>query len=306
VFRKEVLSCGFKLVAEPVLPALHENYIMVFAPVATNMHEVGAGWGVLRKQQGKCSHLPAGFTYLDQVDSSIQVSLRYQMSENFMGTPIDGYICTQPQGSNRVVLTEQAARALKAVQEDVRKDGYSLLVYDAFRPQRAVDHFARWSADVANVNSVRKAQYYPNIDKSELFAKGYIAHRSGHSRGSTVDLTLIAVDKQVTNPQYSVREFAVDPSKNSIIGSHDYRVQANVIHWPFLEDSSVDMGTSFDLMDVASHGDYPHLPAKCIQMRQYLDAKMVAHGFQGYDQEWWHFTLLNEPFPDTYHDFPVV
>lgn len=308
VFRKEITSCGFKLLVEPVLPELYENYIMVFAPTDVNLSAPGSGWATSSSSSSLASltstrgHLPAGFVYLDQVDSSIQVSLRYQTTENFMGERIDGYVhegdasCTV--NFNRVVITQAAALALKAVQQDVLKDGYCLVVYDAFRPQRAVDHFYRWSqaaVDGDGPPSKEKQFYYPHIDKKDLFDRGYIAQRSGHSRGSTVDLTLISVGKTVSHtPTYIMRGFPHNDGGGGMV------------RLPYADDNTVDMGASFDLLDEASHGDYPHIPPQQQQMRAYLDAKMSAHGFQGYDQEWWHFTLLNEPFPDTYHDFSVV
>jgi D-alanyl-D-alanine dipeptidase len=294
VFRKEIVSCGFAVIAEPHLPELFENYIMVFAPVETDNLVPGMGWTTQRFQSitklananETVANLPTGFTYLHEVDSTIQVSLRYHCTENFLGEVVDGYC------SDRVIMTVAAATALKNVQQDVRLDGYSVVIYDSFRPQRAVDHFVRWSESNDEKCDKMKVQYFPTIDRKDLFAKGYIARRSGHSRGSTVDLTLIASGSRISSsPVYTEREF---------------QTNNGIVRVPYLDDNSVDMGTSFDLLDVASHPDCPFVPREARNMRDYLQQKMARHGFSGDDQEWWHFTLLNEPFPDTYHDFPIV
>jgi len=124
-----------------------------------------------------------GFVYLHEIDPTIRTSLRYISSENFVGAPVDGY------EKNVVVLTKQAAEGLKRVQQRVHRDGYCLVVYDAYRPQRAVQHFVRWAKNLDD--QITKSRYYPRIEKGKCFTLGYIAERSGHSRGSTVDLTII-------------------------------------------------------------------------------------------------------------------
>jgi D-alanyl-D-alanine dipeptidase len=202
-------------------------------------------------------NLPAGFVYADQVIPDLHVNLRYRGSDNFMGKPIDGY-----QG-NRLILTHVAATALAKVQAALRPMGLSLLVYDGYRPQRAVDHFARWAMDPDD--AVNKAEYYPDVDKSELFAKGYIADRSGHTRGSAIDLTLA----------------------DAATGT------------------ALDMGTPWDFLGPESWPDYAGVTPQQRANRLLLSALMSAHGFTVYPQEWWHFFLDNEPFPDTYFDFVV-
>jgi len=224
-----------------------------------------------------------GFVYLHEIDPTIQISVRYASDENFIGQPVDGY--KQPV----IILTRQAAEALKAVQEEVKKDGYSLLVYDAYRPQSAPDHFLRWSKDLHD--QCKKAAYYPRVNKADVFELGYVAKRSGHSRGSTVDLTLIKKGDLIHDIIVSQRVLL-----------NDYQV-------PFLDDGSVDMGSSFDLCDEASHDGSEVIPEEYQKLRRYLKEVMERHGFKIYALEWWHFTLNNEPFSadqdNSYFNFPV-
>ena len=224
-----------------------------------------------------------GFVYLHEIDPTIQVSVRYATDENFVGQPVDGY--KQPI----IILTRQAAQALKKVQEEVAKDGYSLLVYDAYRPQSAPDHFMRWSEDLRDRR--KKEIYYPRVNKADVFKLGYVGKRAGHSRGSTVDLTLIKKGDQV----------------HDVIVSE--RVLLNGYRIPFLDDGSVDMGSSFDLFDEVSHDGSKLIPEKYQKLRRYLKEVMERHGFKIYSEEWWHFTLKNEPFPanqdSSYFNFSV-
>ncbi len=202
--------------------------------------------------------LPEGFVYVDEVIPSIKQELRYFGNNNFVGRPIHGY------RANRVILTKSAATALKAAQEELNSFGLGLLVFDAYRPQQAVDDFVAWSKDLNDTKT--KSTYYPRIPKELLFAQGYIAERSGHSRGSTVDLTIV--------------------SKNA----------------PFQQ---LDMGTGFDFFGPESWPDYAEIFPQQRANRLLLQNIMVKHGFKPYPQEWWHFTLKNEPYPDTYFNFPV-
>lgn len=224
-----------------------------------------------------------GFVYLHEVDPTILVSLRYGSNENFVGKPIDGY------KKSVVILTKQAAEALKEVQKDLKGDGYSLVVYDAYRPQRAVDNFMCWSVDPED--QLKKSTYYPRVDKADVFKLGYVAERSGHSRGSTVDLTIIELDKKL---------HPVVPKDRMLLDG--YTIQ-------FLDDGTVDMGSSFDLFDVASHFKNNVIAERFEIVRTYLKRIMEKHGFKNYAEEWWHFTLKNEPFPassnDSYFNFPV-
>lgn len=225
--------------------------------------------------------LQEGFVYLDNVDKTIQTSLRYFSSENFVGAIIDGY------KTNRVIMTKEAAEALSKVQKELLQEGYSLVIYDAYRPQKAVNHFIRWSKDTADVKM--KLYYYPDfLEKEMLFNEGYIGRKSGHSRGSTIDLTIIKItDTLHQKPSYEVR---------SIV---------NRIQLPFLNDHTVDMGCSFDFFGTASHHDSKDIPNDYLKQRNYLKAKMAKYNFRSYENEWWHYTLDGEPFPDTYFDFDI-
>lgn len=224
-----------------------------------------------------------GFVYLNEIDPTILISLHYSSTENFLGTVVDGY--KKPV----LILTKQAADALKCVQEEVRKDGYSLVVYDAYRPQCAVNHFVTWGQN--SQDQVKKKQYYPRIDKAKVFELGYVAKRSGHSRGSTVDITLI----KIGNELHPVKEY-----NRKLIDGYAISI---------LDDGTVDMGSSFDLFDLASHYESSLINPKYAKLRSYLRSVMVKHGFRGCAEEWWHFTLKEEPFPanknDSYFDFEI-
>ncbi len=212
-----------------------------------------------------------GFVYLNEVDPTILVSLRYNSNENFVGKPVAGY------KKSVVLLTKQAAEALKKVQQALKKDGYSLVVYDAYRPQQAVDNFMCWSVDIKD--QLKKSQYYPRVNKADVFELGYVAERSGHSRGSTIDLTIIELGKKVHD---------VEESDRTLLDGFTVK---------FLDDGTVDMGSSFDLFDVASHFENNVIQEKYKRLRTYLKQVMEKHGFKNYPEEWWHFTLRNEPFP---------
>ncbi|WJJ94595.1 M15 family metallopeptidase [Neopusillimonas aromaticivorans] len=201
------------------------------------------------------AELPPGFVFLDAAVPGLSVDLRYTGSHNFVGRPVAGYDGARP------VLSVPAAAALARVQADLKPFGLGLLVFDAYRPQRAVDDFVKWAADLGDVNTRR--EFYPDVDKSNLFKEDYIAERSGHSRGSTVDLTLVALDSQ----------------------------------------DALDMGSSFDFFGVESWPEHPALTPQQRANRLLLQTLMVRHGFKPYPKEWWHFTLDNEPFPQTYFDF---
>ena len=197
------------------------------------------------------------FVVLSDVVPDVILEIRYYSSYNFVGQRIDGY--EQPTA----LLTKQAAAALKEVSDDLATKGYRLKIYDAYRPQKAVDHFERWARDV---NDTRMKEYfYPELDKSVLFEKGYIANHSGHSRGSTLDLTLVDVHT----------------------------------------GKEVDMGGTFDYFGERSHSNYTNITQKQYDNRMILREAMVSHGFKPLAEEWWHFTLENEPYPDTYFTFPV-
>jgi D-alanyl-D-alanine dipeptidase len=202
--------------------------------------------------------LPESFLYAEDVIPSIHQELRYFGNNNFVGRPIHGY------RANRIILTKSAASALKAVQEELGIFGLGLLVFDAYRPQQAVDDFVAWSKDLSDTKT--KSTYYPRVPKEILFAQGYIAERSGHSRGSTVDLTIV--------------------SKKA----------------PF---EPLDMGTGFDFFGPESWPNYAGISTQQRANRLLLQNIMIKHGFSPYPQEWWHFTLKDEPFPNTYFNFLV-
>jgi len=227
--------------------------------------------------------LDKGFVYLRDVDPTIQVSLRYYGNENFLGRRVNGY------NAPKLVMTKQAAQALKKVQQAVRKDGYSLLIYDAYRPQRAVNDFVRWGNDLND--QAKKAQYYPRVDKAQAFALVYIGSPSNHSKGNRVDLTLIKDGKKLHD---------VIEKKRTLLDGFE------II---YLDDGSVDMGSSFDLFDVASHYENNLIADEYKTLRAYLQKAMMDAGFKPYSEEWWHFTLVNEPYPATrdnsYFDFPI-
>ncbi len=204
--------------------------------------------------------LPRGFVYLDEAIPDLVVELRYFGSDNFVGRPVDGYRHPFP------VLTAQAAKALASVQEALRPFGLGLKIFDSYRPQRAVDHFVRWAKDLKDEKT--KAKYYPDVAKKDLFKDGYIAAKSSHSRGSTVDLTIVYKDK-------------------------DGRAH------------ELDMGSPFDFFSPISWPTSTAVTTQQRANRALLDAVMTEHGFAPYPQEWWHFTLKNEPFPKTYFDFPL-
>ena len=204
--------------------------------------------------------LPDGFVYLDQAIPDLVMDLRYITEHNFVGEPIDGY------QHGYAVLSVPATDALAKVQAALRPFGLGLKIFDAYRPQRAVDHFVRWGTDVGEQRT--KARYYPDVDKQNLFKEGYIAARSSHSRGSTVDLTLV---------------------------SHDENGQIY----------ELDMGSPFDYFGPISSPLSPQVDAQQRANRMLLNKLMRAHGFTPYAQEWWHFTLEDEPWPDTYFDFPT-
>lgn len=200
----------------------------------------------------------SGFVSLAEAVPDVILEIRYYSTYNFVGERVDGY--EEPCA----LFTKEAAEALKGAAADAAEHGFRLKIYDAYRPQTAVDNFVRWAEDLDDTRM--KAYFYPELDKSVLFDQGYIAAKSGHSRGSTVDLTL----------------FDMDTGKE------------------------VDMGGTFDYFGELSHPDYTgELTQAQIENRNMLRDIMVENGFRPLDTEWWHFTLENEPYPDTYFTFPV-
>ncbi|MFJ9827746.1 M15 family metallopeptidase [Streptomyces sp. NPDC101160] len=225
---------------------------------------------------------PPEFVALDRVDPTILQEMRYPTAHNFVGDPVDGY--RQPV----CILTRPAAAALHRAQVGLLARGYTLKVYDCYRPQRAVDHFVRWAKDLADERM--KKEFYPLVDKSRLFADGYIAEKSGHSRGSTVDLTIVRL------PAAPTRRYV--PGEPQV---ECFRPQAE--RFP---DNSVDMGTGFDCFDTLSHTDDPRIQGVQRANRDLLRGALTEQGFVNLPEEWWHFTFKPEPFPSTFFDFPVA
>ncbi|PYE80071.1 D-Ala-D-Ala dipeptidase VanX [Winogradskyella epiphytica] len=201
--------------------------------------------------------LPEGFVYAKSVIPDLDVELRYFSQNNFVGDTIDGY------KANRLIVTKGTAEKLKLVQEELQSQNLCLKVYDGYRPQRAVNHFIRWARVLDD--TLQKSEFYPRVEKKNLFKSGYIASRSGHSRGSTVDLTII--DGQT--------------------------------------GEALDMGSPYDFFGKESWIEHDGLTEEQKQNRQLLQKVMLKHNFRNYPKEWWHFTLRWEPFPKTYFDFEV-
>ena len=200
--------------------------------------------------------LPKGFVYLTDIVPDVAIDLKYYSKNNFVGKRINGY------SSPVAISTKEAAEVLKEVQRELRHFNYGLKVFDCYRPQRAVNHFVKWAK---NNDRKMKNIHYPNVKKQNLFKEGYIASKSGHSRGSTVDLTIIDLSS----------------------------------------GKDLDMGTIYDFFGKKSWIEYHKLNYKQRQNRLLLQSVMKKYGFKPLKEEWWHFTLSNEPFPDKYFNFIV-
>ena len=211
----------------------------------------------MKIQKSDLAYDSSGFVVLADYVPHIVQEIRYYSTYNFIGERIDGY--EEP----RALLTKEAARALKAVSNEMIVRGYRLKVFDAYRPACAVKHFVLWGIEDQDIRM--KPYFYPDLQKQELFEKGYIAKKSSHSRGSTVDLTLLDMST----------------------------------------GKELDMGSPFDLFSVVSHPDYKGITEQQYENRMMLQRAMVRNGFEPIDCEWWHFTLKDEPYPDTYFEFPV-
>lgn len=225
-------------------------------------------------------NIPDGFVEIREVIPDIVLDLRYLTNHNFLGVPVDGY------KSEKCYLTKAAADSLLKVQTELKRFGFSLKIYDAYRPQKAVDHFVRWAKDIED--TVTKKEFYPSVDKRRLFIDGYIAEKSGHSRGSTIDLTIVPL------PLPSQPEFDIN-NQCECYKSTDER----------FKDNSIDMGTGFDCFNELSHTQNPALQPKQRANRLLLVSLMEKYGFKNLAEEWWHFTLKNEPFPSTYFNFDI-
>jgi D-alanyl-D-alanine dipeptidase len=224
---------------------------------------------------------PGAFVSLADVNPSIVVEMRYLTPHNFIGRRIPGY------RENVCLLTRPAAEALKQVQAAVRAQGYTLKVYDCYRPQRSVDAFVKWAKDLSDRRM--KAEFYPRVRKQVLFKEGYIASQSGHSRGSTVDLTLVKLPAR-SQERYRRGDRLRDCARPA---RRRFR------------DNSIDMGTGYDCFDPLAHPYNGRIRGRARANRLALRKPMIAAGFKGLETEWWHFTLREEPYPKTFFDFPV-
>jgi D-alanyl-D-alanine dipeptidase len=214
------------------------------------------------------------FVDLASVNPDIKIEMRYFSNWNFIGRKVVGY------NTNKCFLTKQAANALSEVQRDLEKQRLSLLVFDCYRPQRAVTSFVEWTKD-AKDNQMQNI-FYPDEPKSTLIERGYIASRSGHSRGSTVDLTIVQI---ATNGNY-----------------HE---ETSDCRYPKTNLKQLDMGTYFDCFSSLSNTNDTRISKEAISNRKLLKTTMEKHGFKNYSKEWWHYTLKNEPFKDQYFDFVI-
>ena len=197
------------------------------------------------------------FVDVIKIIPTIEIDVRYHSNDNFVGSRVDGY--KKPV----ILITKEAGEALKKIQTELRTNGLALKIYDAYRPQKAVNHFVRWAQTPAD--TLTKSKYYPRVNKKDVFKLGFVASRSGHTRGSTVDLTLIYLDTK----------------------------------------KEVDMGSGWDFFGEISSHSTAQITAAQTANRQNLKSIMSKYGFKTYSKEWWHYTLRDEPFPKRYFDFDV-
>ena len=224
--------------------------------------------------------LPRGFVYLRDVDPTIAQDIRYAGSHNFVGRPIKSYLAPE------CILSAPAANALKEVQRMLATKKLSLIVWDCYRPKRAVDDFLQWSRDPSR--SEMKAEFYPRTDKRRLFALGYLAVRSAHSRGSTVDLGVVPAGFSPPPPEPSQPLRACTAPKGERF-----------------EDGTIDLGTGYDCLDVLGTTSNVAVGRMALDNRQMLRSAMKGAGFRSYFREWWHFELADAPF-DHGFDFDVT
>lgn len=237
------------------------KFILIFTLVLSCFYPAmardNAKFSSITKDNRNYSDDSSNFVNLSEAVPDVILEIRYYSTYNFVGDRIDGY--EQPIA----LITKPAAEALKKVSDELVSKGYRLKIFDAYRPQKAVTHFMNWALDS---NDTRMKEYfYPELEKKVLFPLGYISKHSGHSRGSTVDLTLFDMKTE----------------------------------------KEVDMGGTFDYFGKLSHPDYSGISAEQYKNRMLLRNVMIKYGFKPLSEEWWHFTLKNEPYPDTYFTFPV-
>lgn len=224
---------------------------------------------------------PEAFVDIQNVIPDIQLDIRYFGPHNFVGEKIHGY------NAGKCILTGEAAAALAKVQKDLNQFSLSLKIYDCYRPQRAVNHFVEWATEIENTKTRR--EFYPTVDKRNLFKDGYIDSKSGHSRGSTVDLTIVPV------PVPNRAQYIPGQKLSACYLPADQR----------FPDNSIDMGTGFDCFHELSHTANKSIGQQQRINRLLLKALMEKHGFRNFEKEWWHYTLNNETYPSTYFDFPI-
>lgn len=212
---------------------------------------------VCTQAQQKQNMLPKEFVLIKEYIPNIKVDLSYCGSNNFIGRPVNGY------KKNDAVFTKQATLALVKVEQELNRKNLGLKIYDAYRPQRAVNHFKEWAKAIND--TITKNKYYPTVDKRNLFRDGYIASKSGHSRGSTIDLTIINLETQ----------------------------------------KELDMGTIFDYLGPESAHNFSKITPEQKKNRLLLKNLMIKYGFKPYSKEWWHYTFINEPYKETYFDFVI-
>lgn len=202
-------------------------------------------------------NLKPRFSYVKNEIPTVELEIRYFGNHNFTGRAVIGY------DAPVAILSTDATRSLKKVQKELNKKGLGLKIFDSYRPQKSVTSFETWAKDIND--TLAKREFYPDIDKRDLFTLGYIASKSGHTRGSTLDLTLINLKTK----------------------------------------QELDMGSSFDFFGTVSHHNTNSITAQQKENREILRTTMLNYGFKEYAEEWWHYTLINEPFPTTYFDFDI-
>lgn len=225
--------------------------------------------------------IPEGFVDIRDVIPDIELDIRYFGPHNFVGEKVDGY------NAAKCILTKEAAAALSHVQQELHKFSLSLKIYDCYRPQQAVDHFVRWAKEIKNTKT--KKEFYPTIDKRNLFKDGYIDSKSGHSRGSTIDLTIVPM------PVQKQEKYVPGQKLSACYLPAEKR----------FKDNGIDMGTGFDCFHELSHTENKNIGYQQRLNRLLLKTLMAKNGFRNFEKEWWHYTLNNEPFPETYFNFPI-
>jgi len=237
--------------------------------------------GTTIQAETKNVNLPSGFVYLDEIDPSISLDMRYFGDHNFVGRRIEGY------KAQRCILTKEAASALSDVQKELKEFSMALKIYDCYRPQAAADDFLAWSKDLSDLKM--KKEFYPKLDKKTIYDRGFIATKSGHSRGSAVDLTIVSLPEQKQEEYLSGQKLK----------------ECQLAQKKRFKDNSIDMGTGYDCFDSLANTANPDIGSEQKRNRLLLRSLMEKHGFKNAWGEWWHFKLVNEPFPDTYYNFEV-